>query len=177
MSHSPDRFFAALAALVPALLALAACEAQVDHATTPSDEVTSQTGALTGVRASDVPATAGPSESAGADPLVADQGDEPGFPTSFRALGTEPFWALHVSDERLRYSTPEDQEGKSVPFTRDVTAPGEVALRAELDGKPLVLTGRIANCSDGMSDREYPFAVELRVGDELRKGCARPIEP
>jgi uncharacterized membrane protein len=27
-------------------------------------------------------------------------------------------------------------------------------------------------CSDGMSDREYPFTVTLQVGEEKRMGCA-----
>jgi uncharacterized membrane protein len=166
MSHSLHRSLAALVALAPATLALAACNAENAPVPAPS------------ALASEDPAAPSATESIAEDPFVADPAEsEAGFPTSFRALGTEPFWALHVSDGRMRYTTPEDQEGKSVPYTRDVTADHEVALRAELDGKPLVLTGRIAECSDGMSDREYPFAVELRIGDELRNGCGRPIEP
>jgi uncharacterized membrane protein len=27
-------------------------------------------------------------------------------------------------------------------------------------------------CSDGMSDRTYPFVATLRLGDETRNGCA-----
>jgi uncharacterized membrane protein len=26
-------------------------------------------------------------------------------------------------------------------------------------------------CSDGMSDRIYPFTVTLKIGDDLRSGC------
>lgn len=163
----PTRFPRSLAAFVPALLLLSACGTQDGPTPAPSAQASDATGA---------PPAA--TETEGLNPFVADPvEDEPGFPTSFRALGTEPFWALHVSDERMRYSTPEDQEGQSVPFTREVAADREVMLKAELDGKPLVLTGRIAECSDGMSDREYPFTVELRIGNEIRKGCGRPIEP
>lgn len=166
MSHRPDRPLVALVALFPALLALAACEARDAPAPSPSAE------------ASEGLATPSASGNEDVDPFVADPvEDEPAFPMTFRALGTEPFWALHVSDGRMRYTTPDDQEGKSVPYTRDTTANREIVLRAELDGKPLVLAGRIAECSDGMSDRVYPFAVELRIGDELRNGCGRPIEP
>ncbi len=26
-------------------------------------------------------------------------------------------------------------------------------------------------CSDGMSDRSYPFTVTLKLGEDLRNGC------
>ena len=31
-----------------------------------------------------------------------------------------------------------------------------------------------AGCSDGMSDKRYPFAVTLTVNGEQRRGCAEP---
>ena len=34
-----------------------------------------------------------------------------------------------------------------------------------------------AACSDGMSDRTYPYAVEIRLGDEILKGCASRAAP
>lgn len=94
------------------------------------------------------------------------------FPASFRAVGTEPFWAVHVGDDRLRYLTPEDQQGESVPFVREQTPKGEMAVTAEVDGKALMLTGRIEECSDGMSDRVYPYTVTLRLGEDTEQGCA-----
>ena len=27
-------------------------------------------------------------------------------------------------------------------------------------------------CSDGMSDRTYPYTVTLKIGDDTREGCA-----
>jgi uncharacterized membrane protein len=38
----------------------------------------------------------------------------------------------------------------------------------------LRLTLRKAACSDGMSDRRYPFTAEVEAGGEMLKGCARP---
>ncbi|RVQ67799.1 hypothetical protein EKN06_07745 [Croceicoccus ponticola] len=110
-------------------------------------------------------------------PIDAAEQDETGFPASFRALGTEPFWAVHVSEGRLRYMTPEDQQGQSLEYTREQTGKDEIALTAKLDDQDMVLTGRVAECSDGMSDREYPYTITLTIGEEVRKGCARPIEP
>lgn len=98
------------------------------------------------------------------------------LPGNFRALGTEPFWAIHVTDDRLRYMTPEDQEGQSVPFVREQTVRDELTLSATLNDLPLVVTLRAGTCSDGMSDRIYPYAVTLRFGDESRQGCGRPTD-
>ena len=113
-----------------------------------------------------------------ADLLSGDPRDDgPGFPRSFRALGTEPFWAIHVSEGRLRYMTPENQEGIAAEVTWEQTAQDRMALAATVDGKALTLRGRIEPCSDGMSDRIYPYSVTLTLGEETRQGCARPIEP
>ena len=45
-----------------------------------------------------------------------------------------------------------------------------------LDGRPFELQTRAApGCSDGMSDKSYPVAVELLVQGKRRKGCAEPM--
>ena len=99
------------------------------------------------------------------------------FPQSFRALGTEPFWAVHVSKGKLRYMTPEDQEGRQIEIQREQTEGDELALSGTLEGETLTLSVTEEPCSDGMSDRSYPFAATLRLGEATLKGCARPTEP
>ena len=98
------------------------------------------------------------------------------FPASFRALGTEPFWAVHVSEGRLRYMTPEDQQGQTIDYTREQTARDEFAITAMLGEQEFLLKGRIEECSDGMSDLVYPFEVTLKVGEDSFDGCARPTD-
>ena len=34
-----------------------------------------------------------------------------------------------------------------------------------------------AQCSDGMSDRTYAYAAEVKVGGEVFKGCAEKAAP
>lgn len=127
---------------------------------------------------SDVPIPAPGNPAPPPSPTASDAAtDAPAFPASFRALGTEPFWAVHVGPDRLRYMTPEDQQGQSVPYTREQTAIDEVVLTARVGGKDLVLKGRMAECSDGMSDVVYPYAVTLSLGGQQEEGCARPVDP
>lgn len=74
----------------------------------------------------------------------------------------------------LTYSHPENQDGTRI-WTRYSKGSGGETWAGSLDKKRFEL--RIyeqANCSDGMSDKRYPLAVELMVRGELRKGCAEP---
>lgn len=92
-------------------------------------------------------------------------------PESFHALGTEPFWGLSVQGRTARYSTPEIPEAIATGVTRK-TAGGADTVSGEIDRIRFVLTVRPERCSDGMSDRVYPFAAQLRIGDQDLRGCA-----
>ncbi|CCW16771.1 hypothetical protein EBBID32_11090 [Sphingobium indicum BiD32] len=92
-----------------------------------------------------------------------------------RAIGTEPFWAARIEGRCVTYSHPEDQPGTRLWTRYTATQHGGMWTGA-LDGRPFVLRTRKApSCSDGMSDKSYPVAVELMVHDERRKGCAEPV--
>ena len=98
----------------------------------------------------------------------------PGFvlPKRFTALGTEPFWAAKVGGNRLTYSTPLDQAGRTIAVARRAT--GRVAtVEGVLDGRLMRLEISAGPCSDGMSDVVYPLAVVRTVGDAVHHGCAR----
>ena len=92
-----------------------------------------------------------------------------------RAVGTEPFWGARIEGRCVTYSHPEDQQGTRI-WTRYTPAPGGGIWSGTLDHRKFELKTRAApGCSDGMSDRKYPVAVELLVGGEERKGCAEPL--
>ncbi|MFN3387802.1 MAG: hypothetical protein ACK40O_02655 [Allosphingosinicella sp.] len=93
-----------------------------------------------------------------------------------RAVGTEPFWAASIEGRCVTYSHPEDQAGTRV-WTTYTPGPGGGGGTWEgaLGGRRFVLAVRPqAGCSDGMSDRRYPYAVALTVAGEERSGCAAP---
>jgi uncharacterized membrane protein len=101
------------------------------------------------------------------------QGSERLTVAPLRAIGTEPFWGARIEGRCVTYSHPENQQGTRV-WTRYAPRPGGGGTwTGTLEGKPFVLRTRPqAGCSDGMSDRRYPIAVELTVGGEERRGCA-----
>lgn len=93
------------------------------------------------------------------------------IPSAFRALGTEPFWGANFADGGLTYTTPETPIGTRIMVERKNSVAG-TRLSGTLDGIPLVLDVAVQPCSDGMSDRTYPFTATLRLGAETRRGCA-----
>ena len=93
-----------------------------------------------------------------------------------RAVGTEPFWSAHVQGRCVTYSTPENQQGVRVWTRYSDSGNGRGTWIGQLDGKSFEMrVSPQAGCSDGMSDKRYPMAVELLVGGEKRRGCAEPL--
>lgn len=92
--------------------------------------------------------------------------DEP-----IRFTGTEPFWGGIVTGGELVYSTPENQQGETIAVRRFAGNNG-LGFSGVRGGAPFDMTITPGACSDGMSDRSYPFTVTLKLGEEQRNGCA-----
>lgn len=88
-----------------------------------------------------------------------------------RFTGTEPFWGGESAGAQLTYSTPESPEGTTIAVERFAGNNG-LSLAGELAGASFDLVVTPGECSDGMSDRTYPFVATLRIGEETRFGCA-----
>lgn len=96
-------------------------------------------------------------------------------PVSLRALGTEPFWAARIDGRCIIYSHPDDQAGTRI-WTRFTGSAESGAWTGFYDKQRFELRTRPQpGCSDGMSDRRYPLAVDLLVAGEERSGCAWPL--
>ncbi len=87
-----------------------------------------------------------------------------------RFTGTEPFWGGQVSHGSLTYTTPENPDGAKIAVER-FAGRGGLSFTGKLDDADFEMTVTPLECSDGMSDRTYPFTVTLKIGEELRNGC------
>ena len=85
--------------------------------------------------------------------------------------GTEPFWGGEIAGKKARYSTPENQDGTRFDVERFAGNNG-LAFTGMVEGSNFDLTVTPGECSDGMSDRTYPFTATLSIGGEQRNGCA-----
>lgn len=85
-------------------------------------------------------------------------------------VGTEPFWGGTAQEGTLTYTTPAKPEGTKLAVTRFAGRNG-LGLSGTLEGQAFDMTVTPGTCSDGMSDRRFPFSVMLRIGGEVRQGC------
>lgn len=90
---------------------------------------------------------------------------------TLRFTGTEPFWAGEAKANRVTYTTPDDPKGAAIAVERFAGRNG-VSFSGSLRGQDFVMAVSPGRCSDGMSDRIYPFHVVLKVLGETREGCA-----
>lgn len=85
--------------------------------------------------------------------------------------GTEPFWGGNVTGTELTYKTPDNPEGERIAISR-FAGRGGLSFSGGLAAGPMTLAVTPGKCSDGMSDRTYPFTATLQVGSDVRQGCA-----
>lgn len=106
-------------------------------------------------------------------------GDEAGTTQAYSGIaedevidfgGTEPFWGGTIEDGTMTYSTP-DNIGSSFLVERFAGNNG-LSFTGDMNGTSVTMTVTPGECSDGMSDRTYPFTVTLQLGDAVRNGCA-----
>jgi uncharacterized membrane protein len=89
---------------------------------------------------------------------------------TLRFTGTEPFWGGEVVGGVLTYTTPDNIDGTTIAVER-FAGRGGVSFSGRYEDAAFEMAVSPGECSDGMSDRTYPFTVTLQVGDELRNGC------
>lgn len=84
--------------------------------------------------------------------------------------GTEPFWTLKIADGAGVWTTPDNEGGTRFGATRFAGNNG-LGFTGTLDGKPLTATLTPGECSDGMSDRVFPFVATIALGGDTFEGC------
>ncbi|MBW4606397.1 MAG: hypothetical protein KME22_04010 [Hassallia sp. WJT32-NPBG1] len=94
----------------------------------------------------------------------------------FNIVGTEPFWNVTVSKSGIVYSSPNAKK-QTFPYVTPIKAAGRTAdiVRVyRLQGKPnsMLIIKKESTCSDGMSDKQYPYSVTLILNNTVLEGCA-----
>ncbi|MDZ8183493.1 MAG: hypothetical protein RMX96_01345 [Nostoc sp. ChiSLP02] len=94
----------------------------------------------------------------------------------FIARGTEPFWSVTVSKRGIVYSSPETKQ-QTFSYVAPLKAEGRPAnlvriYRLKGKGNNILIVKKVDACSDGMSDREYPYSAIFILGNQVLKGCA-----
>lgn len=95
---------------------------------------------------------------------------------TFTARGTEPFWSVTVNRNGIVYSSPEVSK-RTYPYVTPRTAEGrpvDLVRVYRLNGQPngTLIIKKADSCSDGMSDKIYPYEATLILGNQVLEGCA-----
>lgn len=98
--------------------------------------------------------------------------NEPGFERLLlRANGHEPDWSLSVSEKGLVLLRP-GQTPLAVPYVEEQLPEGRFNLSSEANGQRLELWLAPQRCTDSMSGGVQHLSAELRLNDEVQRGCA-----
>lgn len=115
----------------------------------------------------------------------ADAPTNPGEPASAPAVsgpdwfapidltGTEPFWAMKIRRDGLALEGV-DRPKLVAPNPGPASSQTRATWDAPVAGGALKVALEALNCSDGMSDRTYPYTATVVIGDETLKGCGAP---
>lgn len=91
----------------------------------------------------------------------------------FYAVGTEPFWSFELDyDEAMRFILA-DGETLRAPVGMGQMKDGALTYEAPAGSKNgrLRVVIKKEKCSDGMSDRNYDYSVQVTAKDQTYKGC------
>jgi len=112
-----------------------------------------------------------PAAPAAATPAASSGGMDIGQPISAR--GTEPFWAVEITNGTTFKLTRPDRPDLVAEAPGAAMSPGGATWVAKgPKGEQLTVTLKMGPCSDGMSDLKYPMTAEVVLVNETLKGCA-----
>ena len=94
------------------------------------------------------------------------------FALPMRLVGTEPFWGATITVDAITLSGADRPHLRFPAGGREVTGAGVRWRTQTSSGDPVEVTLLRETCSDGMSDRVYPFHATVVLGRETLGGCA-----
>ena len=84
--------------------------------------------------------------------------------------GTEPFWSGEIVGTTMTWHSTGRPAGARIAVIRFAGRNG-VGFSGTLEAQPFELAASQAPCTDGMSQRMYPFAVTVQLGGKVLRGC------
>lgn len=90
-------------------------------------------------------------------------------PAEYRGLGTEPFWSVRITPDRIAFDEA-NEPGVTISEPAPTVQLGPGGLRY-LDTPRLKLWLIPERCSDGMTERIFPDRIILTVDGRRFEGC------
>jgi uncharacterized membrane protein len=95
------------------------------------------------------------------------------LPIRLHCSGTEPFWGLELSYSRADVHFAFSEEDFSTGFSLPISPANRtnIWLRTRFDFESDFLVLEAQTCSDGMSERSYPYSILVKLEENLLGGC------
>jgi uncharacterized membrane protein len=127
--------------------------------------------------AADMPAApTPPADAPPATPAAAPAPAGPDFSKDINAVGTEPFWGVEIRAHDLTLSGADRPDMVAVHMGAAVQGGAAVWEGRGPGGQAVRVSLVTETCSDGMSDRAYPYRAQVDADGEQLKGCAAPVD-
>ena len=84
----------------------------------------------------------------------------------FKAIGTEPFWGVEISEKELKFTSVENQNGIIIPNETFEKFEENKKITFATKDYMLIIEAKPGECSDDMSDRRYSHKVVVTFIDE-----------
>jgi len=131
--------------------------------------------AAAATRPDSVPPAAGPATSGETSTLPH---TSPSVAGAFRLAGNEPFWGVRITEEGLRYSSPDYKDGLLFPSTAPESSGGRlrwVALLPPPEAHTLEVVIEERRCQDTMADRIWTHVATVVFDGTTLSGCGERI--
>lgn len=85
----------------------------------------------------------------------------------FKAVGTEPFWSIEISEKEVKYTSLENDKGFTFPNDNIEIFEEDKKTTFSTKTHMLIIEAISGECSDGMSDLAYSHKVVATLIDEM----------
>lgn len=94
-----------------------------------------------------------------------------GLEKGFKCVGTEPFWSINVEKSGIVFHHM-DEEPMAYPYQPPQKQANSQVYETSTGDSKLKIIVTEGKCSDGMSEGEYPYTVQVERDGQTYKGCA-----
>jgi uncharacterized membrane protein len=108
--------------------------------------------------------------------LLASCGPAPPLSSDLTLNGSDPFWAVAIpkGGETIKVSLIGDPDLDASYPVESKGEGGVIILTSQSPQGDIVMTLTPGKCSDGLSDREWPWTAEVLYKGRMLKGCGGP---
>jgi uncharacterized membrane protein len=94
----------------------------------------------------------------------------------FNVVGNEPFWNIKITKQGIIFKKLGEKK-QTFPYIEPLSAQGRSIDKVRVyklqgKGNDILILNQVGDCSDTMSDKNYPYSATLIMDNQVFEGCA-----